>query len=237
MRKILIMLAAAGMSFGVSAQDVDKRHTPFSSLDAWATYGDIENTGPGGAVSGDSDIGFGARLSISLGSILFVRGSLQNIRLDSPDAPTVGGVTLDQIRLTETRYEGGLRHAFGEQGNFTGFVTIGDYRPKLKQVLSNGVVVEGTNSGTIYGVGGSFQIGPSFAVGGGYSRASLDNADYDEFNLSALYQIDNSLGIFLEYRDGEIDGDDTGTVEVRDIRLGLRFSFGGSGGGGGDDFF
>lgn len=218
-------LLAAGSSASALAQEDVGGMSPFSAVDAYVSYSDLQSEGGGaGADVDDADIGGGLRLRMGFGDLFFLDGGFQSVSIDNPDRASGGSAQGSTVRFREQHISGGLRYALFDE-RLTPYISVGEYRPRIRVNDPDGSS-RVSDSSLLFGAGADFVLMRGLHLSGQYRLADdLDVGEFEEITAGAAYELSTSVGIFAEYRIAEIDFDGGGSFESNDIRLGLRFSF------------
>lgn len=216
------LLAAAFASSAV-AQEEGVAMSPFSSIDAYLTYSDLQSDGAVADVD-DAEIGGGLRLRMGLGDLFFIDGGFQSVNIDNPELASGGKAQDATVRFREQHISGGLRLAFFEE-TLIPYITVGEYRPRVRVNAPTGNA-RFSESGLIYGAGVDYNVLPGLHIAAQYRLADdLGDAEFEEITGEVAYRLAGSLAVFAAYRQAEIDFDGGGSFDSDDIRLGFRFSF------------
>lgn len=217
-------LLAAGFSSAATAQEAHQGMSPFSSVDAFLSYSDLQSDGGGSVDIDDADIGGGMRLRMGFGDLFFIDGGFNSVSVDNPELSSGGSAQDVSVRFREQHIAGGLRYALFDDA-LVPYITVGEYRPRIR-VSGPDSSERISDSSLIFGAGVHYTIMTALHVVGSYRRADdLDQGEFEEIEVGGAYQFARSLAIFATYRMGELSFDNGTGFDSDDIRLGLRFSF------------
>lgn len=220
----IVGLLAAGFGSVANAQEAHQGMSPFSSVDAFLSYSELESDGGGSVDVDDSDIGGGMRLRMGFGDLFFIDGGFNSVSVSNPDLASGGTAEGASVRFREQHIAGGLRYGLLND-TLVPYITVGEYRPRIRVSGPDGSD-RISDSSLILGAGAHYTVMTALHVVASYRRADdLDLGEFEEIEVGGAYQFARSLAIFATYRMAELKFDNGAGFDSNDIRLGLRFSF------------
>ncbi len=181
---------------------------PVGNLDIYYTFADAEANDGVTNAKVDGDGGFGVRGNAKIADRAFVFGEYQKTDYDTPT-----DLEIQQIRA-------GLGFLFSstEQADIYG-------KASFLNLKADSNLGEGDDNGWGLHAGASFKLAPAFRLFGEIGYLDVGDTDGPEYNIGAAFDFSQQFGVVANYRYTDFDVDGGGSLELKDLQLGVRFNF------------
>ncbi|MDM4770439.1 outer membrane beta-barrel protein [Solimonas sp. SE-A11] len=202
MNKMLVaaMLAAVPLSSMAAS--------PVGNLDIYYTDSEAELNDGFTNAKVDGDGGFGIRGSGKIADQAFVFGEYQKTDYDTPT----------DLEIQQIRAGLGFLLVNTEQTEVYGKASFLNFK-------ADSNVGEADDNGWGLHAGAKFKVAPAFSVFGEIGYLDVGDTDGPEYNIGAAFDFSQQFGVVANYRYSDFDVDGGGSLELKDLQLGVRFNF------------